>query len=147
LACLAAVEADEGTRVQAVVGCAPVTDFEYELPGRGGLVSPSLQALHGVGPGVTPAVLRLLRDTAPIQHVHPGLPPFLIIQGDADRTVPLQESRNFVARLRAVGVPAELVVIPGAPHRLLSWQTFAPDWTDRMVGWLRARLNAAASSD
>jgi pectinesterase len=41
LVCLAATVADESTRVQAVVGFAPVTDFEQELPVRGGL-SPAL---------------------------------------------------------------------------------------------------------
>jgi len=143
LACLAAVEAGDDTRVQAVVGCAPVTDSEYELPGRGGMVSSSLQALFGVGKEVTPPVLQILRETAPIQHVHPGLPPFLLIQGDADKTVPIQETRNFMAKLQADHVPVEWIAIPGAPHRLLSWQQFDPHWTDRVVEWLQRTLATA----
>ena len=90
LVCLAATLADNTTRVQAVVGYAPVTDFEQELPARGGL-SPSLQDLHNRPKEITPESLAILRETSPINHVKPGLPPFLILHGDADKTVPYQQ--------------------------------------------------------
>lgn len=136
LVCLAAVLAGDDTRVQAVVGFAPVTDFEQDLSVRGGL-STSLQNLHNRPKEVTPGALALLRETSPINQVHPGLPPFLILHGDADKTVPLEQSRNFQAKLRASGVPCELIVIPGAPHGLLTWDQFDPDYAAKMTAWLR----------
>jgi len=139
LVCLAAVQAQADTRVQAVVGFAPVTDFEQELPVRGGL-STSLQALHGRPKEVTPEALALLRDTSPINHVKSGLPPFLLLHGDADKTVPYQQSLNFQARLKANGVTCDLMTIPGAPHRLTEWNQFDPTYSDRMVAWLRKVL-------
>ena len=139
LVCLAAVQAQADTRVQAVVGFAPVTDFEQELPVRGGL-STSLQALHGRPKEVTPEALALLRDTSPINHVKSGLPPFLLLHGDADKTVPYQQSLNFQARLKANGVTCDLMTIPGAPHRLTEWSQFDPTYSDRMVAWLRKVL-------
>lgn len=145
LACLAGTEAAPGTQVQAVVGFAPVTDFEYELPARGGL-SPSLQGLFGQPKEPNPASLALLRATAPINHVRPGLPPFLLLHGDADRTVPLQESVNFQAKLKASGVPCDLIVIPGAPHRLTQWARCDPDYSDRMIRWLRQTLGEVRES-
>jgi alpha-L-fucosidase 2 len=54
--------------------------------------------------------------------------------------VPVQESRNFVDRLRAAGVPCDLVLIPGAPHRLLSWTECDPTYPDRVTAWLRRTL-------
>lgn len=139
LACLAALQAGEDTRVQAVVGFSPVTDFEQELPRRGG-VSPALQALHNRSAEVTPDGLALLRATSPITHVHAKAPPFLILHGDADRTVPLEQSRNFQARLQAVGGRCDLLVLPGAPHGLLKWDSFLPGYADRYVAWLREVL-------
>ena len=139
LVCLAAVLANADTRVQAVVGFAPVTDFEQELPIRGGL-SPSLQDLHGRPKEVTPETLALLRETSPITHVKPGLPPFLLLHGDADKTVPYQQSLNFQARLRANGVTCELITIPGAPHRLTEWSQFDATYSARMITWLRRAL-------
>ncbi len=135
LVCLAAVLADDTTRVQAVLGFAPVTDFEFELPRRGGL-SASLQALFHQPKEVTPVSLALLRKTAPISYVKPGLPPFLLLQGDADRTVPIQETLNFQAKLQQNGDTADLIVIHGAPHRLLDWSHFDATYPDRMLAWL-----------
>ncbi len=145
LVCLAATLADNTTRVQAVVGYAPVTDFEQELPARGGL-SPSLQDLHNRPKEITPESLAILRETSPINHVKPGLPPFLILHGDADKTVPYQQSLNFQARLRASGVTCDLITIPGAPHGLLKWPEFAPDYTERLVAWLRENLKSTSSA-
>lgn len=135
--CLAGTEPTPGTRVQAVVGFAPVTDFNYELPLRHGRWK-ALQNLLGCPEGFTKEALAKLPGMSPINHVRLGLPPFLILQGNADRTVPIQESRNFVARLRAAGVSARLIVIPGAPHRLLSWAARDPKFMNQVIAWVRA---------
>jgi acetyl esterase/lipase len=139
LATLAGVLGEGDTRVQAVVGYAPVTDFEYELPVRKG-VSLSLRNLHDVAEEPTAASLAILRATAPVNLVKPGLPPFLLLHGTADKTVPFQTSVNFQARLRAAGVPCELIPIPGAPHGLLTWEKFSPDYPAQLIAWLRANL-------
>jgi alpha-L-fucosidase 2 len=146
LVALAATLGDESTRVQAVVGYAPVTDFESELPRRGGL-STSLQALHHRPKEITPDTLALLRDTAPITHVKPGLPPFLLLHGDADKTVLLEQSLAFQHKLRIAGVTCDLITIPGAPHGLLKWSEFAPDYADRMIAWLNATLGRPSTAD
>jgi acetyl esterase/lipase len=143
LAFLAAVLADSDTRVHAVVGYAPVTDFEQELPIRGGL-SKSLQQLHDRPPEVTPDALELLRATSPITHLSPGAPPFLILHGDQDRTVPLQQSLNFQAQARVTGNLCDMIVLPGAGHRLTDWHTHMPDYADRVVAWLFKHFDAAS---
>jgi alpha-L-fucosidase 2 len=139
LATLAGVLGEGDTRVDAVVGYAPVTDFEYELPVRKG-VSLSLRNLHNVGEEPTAESLAILRATAPLHHVKAGLPPFLILHGTADKTVPFPTSLNFQARLRAAGVTCDLIPIPGAPHGLLTWDKFLPDHAAQMTAWLKEKL-------
>lgn len=139
LVALAALQATEATRVQAVVGFAPVTDFEQELPMRGGL-STSLQALLDRPKEVTPESLAILRALSPINHVAAGAPPFLILHGDADKTVPFQQTLNFLAKLEANGVPHELITVKGAPHGLMTWRTLDPTYEAKLIAWLRRTL-------
>lgn len=139
LVCLAATIGGDDTRVQAVVGFAAVTDLEADTRNRGGL-SPSLQQLFNQPKEPTPASQALLRAASPILHVKRGLPPFLLVHGDADVTVPLEMSVNFQKKLRENGVACDLFVIKGAPHRLVGWETFDPTYSTRVVSWLRETL-------
>lgn len=143
LACLAGTVVDDSVRVQAVVGFAPVTNHEQELPIRGG-VSPALQNLLNRPKEVTPESLGLLRAISPLNHVRPGLSPYLLVHGDADKTVPIQQSYDFQAKLRANGVECELQVLPGAPHRLSDWAKADPGYAARYIAWLDRHLRPAA---
>jgi acetyl esterase len=144
LACLAGTVADDSVRVQAVVGFAPVTNHEQEIPRRGG-VSTSLQQLLNRPQQITPESLGLLRAISPINHVRPGLPPFLLVHGDADKTVPIEQSYDFQAKLRANDVTCDLQVLPGAGHRLGDWEKVAPGHAAAWLAWLDTQLNPAAS--
>ena len=46
-------------------------------------------------------------------------PPALLIHGSDDRTVPVQQSRDFYTLLKSKGVPVELVEIPGVDHSFI----------------------------
>ena len=107
LVTLAATEVDDSIRVQAVVAYAPVTNHEQDLEARGGL-SVSLQNLLDRPKKPTPESLGILRAISPLNHVQPGLPPFLLLHGDADKTVPLQQSVEFCTKLLANGVRCDL---------------------------------------
>lgn len=146
LACLAATVPDDSVRVQAVVGFAPVTNHEQELPVRGGL-SPSLQNLLNRPKEVTPESLGLLRAISPLNQVRPGLPPFLLIHGDADKTVPIQQSYDFQEKLRANGVECDLLVLSGAGHRLSDWAAVAPGHVTDYLAWLDRHLRCAAAKN
>lgn len=144
-ATLAGTLVDDSVRVQAIVGFAPVTNHEQDLPQRGG-VSAGLQNLLNRPKALTPESLGMLHEISPINHVRPGLPPHLLLHGDLDKSVPIQQSHDFQAKLLASGVSCELIVIPGAPHGLSTWEKLAPDWPDRMVAWLRQTLGPGAGS-
>ncbi len=53
---------------------------------------------------------------SPVNYATPDDPPFLILQGDADRTVPLSQSELFYKALQAGGVEATLVVVKNGDH-------------------------------
>jgi acetyl esterase/lipase len=59
-----------------------------------------------------------LRVASPADHVHPGAPPFLIIQGSSDTLVPPQQSAELRDRLLASGDAATLVAVAHAGHEL-----------------------------
>ena len=61
-----------------------------------------------------------------ILHIHASDPPFLLVHGDADTTIPVAQSANMQAALQAAGVPATLVVLPGAPHGFDPMQAVQP---------------------
>jgi alpha-L-fucosidase 2 len=142
LAFLAALQAKDEFRVQAVVGLAPVTDMEQDLPVRQGL-SVALQNLLDRPKDLTPESLQILRDLSPINHLPPApapMPAFLVIQGDADKTVPLQQSLNFQARAKDRGGVCDLVTVMGAPHAVLQWDKFDMAYKTRLTDWLTVHL-------
>jgi acetyl esterase/lipase len=73
---------------------------------------------------------------SPITHVTPDDPPTLLIHGDKDELVPLQQSEEILAKFKEAGVPAELIVKKGAAH---GWPTIAldlltcADWFDKYL--------------
>jgi acetyl esterase/lipase len=79
---------------------------------------------------------RVGRETSPIYHVHPAMPPILIHHGDADTLTPLEQSERFQARAREVGVEVPIVVHKGKGH---GWQTMTLDIFD-FVRWFDRHL-------
>lgn len=56
------------------------------------------------------------RAASPIDLVHPGAPPFLLVHGTHDSVVPPAESRHFHRALTDEGVAVELVEVPWGQH-------------------------------
>jgi acetyl esterase/lipase len=133
----------ESSAVQAVAIFFPVTDLlnlgrSTENPGDGG---PPKSFVKAFGPQSTdPAVWKVIgREMSPIYYVTPDLPPVLIVHGDVDTLVPLEQSEWFVARAREAGCTIELVVRPGKKH---GWLTMVWD-IRRFADWFDRHLPAA----
>ena len=58
----------------------------------------------------------LARAASPVYFVGKDAAPFLIMHGDRDGLVPLQQSRELDAALQKAGVESTLKVLPGAVH-------------------------------
>jgi dipeptidyl aminopeptidase/acylaminoacyl peptidase len=53
---------------------------------------------------------------SPIHYVSKDDPPFLIIHGNEDSTVPVTQSESFAAALKAAGVETTLEIATGRGH-------------------------------
>jgi acetyl esterase/lipase len=85
------------------------------------------------------------RRISPVNHVTASAAPTLIIHGDADQLVPIQQAEVFIAKLKEVGVPCKLVVKPGASH---GWPLgrdvpAVADWFDKYLGKSTAKPASA----
>jgi pectinesterase len=128
--------------VQAVIAFAPPTDLVADNERRGGL-SISMRSLFNCGStNLTEDVRAVLKKNSPLTYVHPGLPPFLIVQGSIDKTVPANQSLAFQEKLKAAGVTCDLIMITGGQHRIADWEKFTPGWQQQVVSWLDGKLAA-----
>jgi acetyl esterase/lipase len=78
-------------------------------------------------------ILEIGRRICPVNHVSADDPPTLIIHGDADQLVPIQQAELVLEKLKAAGVETKLVVKKGAAHGwpdLLKDLTVIADWFD-----------------
>jgi acetyl esterase/lipase len=109
----------KGRVVQAVAIFNPVLDLAA-LAGGTPASNPILQFL-GVTYDENP---KLWREASPVTHVSSDSASFLFLHGDADATVPYQQSVAMRDKLKAVGVTAELFTAPGANHAFFN----SPPW-------------------
>ncbi len=58
----------------------------------------------------------LAKIASPVNYVDKNDPPFLIVQGEKDQSVPNTESKILSSWLTLAGVPNTLIIVPGAPH-------------------------------
>jgi len=138
MVCLYATQADAAGQLKAVVGLSPPTDMEADTKRRGGL-SKSLIALFGTHV-LDAHSHELLDEMSAIDYVHAGLPPFLLIHGTADKSVPYSQSIHFQAALRQLDVPCDLVTIQNAPHDINKWDAIDSRYKSEMIEWLRRNL-------
>jgi len=75
----------------------------------------------------------LLRQFPPLTHVTADDPPTILIHGDRDQAVGVEQSRLMNERLNEVKVPARLVVREGVGHAYPGWESDTAqiaDWFD-----------------
>ncbi|MET0553428.1 MAG: pectinesterase family protein [Vicinamibacteria bacterium] len=140
----AVVSAGEDARVAAVVPFFAPVDLAADTERRGGLSS-SLRGLFGLET-VDDATRRVLREASPLQRVRPGLPPFLLVHGTADMSVPYEQSLRLREALRSADVSCALVTVPDGTHGTRGWDRTLPGWRDQVVAWLQGQLRAASAA-
>jgi acetyl esterase/lipase len=140
LACLAATLAAPDIQVQAVVGLAPPTDLLADAENRGGIGKwSSMRKLLG-SDIMNDETINQLKQLSPINHVKPGLPPFLLMQGDSDKTILPAFTMNFVSKLKENNVPCDVYFLKGAGHRIADWEKFDPGYPQKLTNWLNEKL-------
>jgi len=70
-----------------------------------------ISQVFGAAPGQSSPVLAA---ASPVTYIAANDPPFLVIQGAQDTTVPASQSQEFAAKLQAAGVSEKLVMVQNA---------------------------------
>jgi dipeptidyl aminopeptidase/acylaminoacyl peptidase len=81
-------------------------------------------------------VKKKAEELSPALQVKEALPPVLLIHGDADPAVPLQQSEKMLKVLEEAGGQAKLIVKPGGGH---PWPTI-PEEVALMADWFDEHL-------
>jgi acetyl esterase/lipase len=100
---------DQSSRVQAVIPMAAVTDLTRNFPNA------DIETMKLIGFGE-----HNILQASPVNHVTADDPPFLLIHGDQDTVVPVEQSQVMYERLVQANVPAQLVIVSNAGHAFVS---------------------------
>jgi len=98
---------EQSSRVRAVVAMAPITDLQRNFPNA------DIELMKQVGFGEDNIL-----EASPITYVTEDDPPFLLIHGDRDEVVPVEQSQLMYERLLQANVPAQLVIVKNARHSM-----------------------------
>jgi acetyl esterase/lipase len=142
----------ESSRVQAVACFFPATDFlnfgksgremihatDHQPPFRAAFDYRELdrKTMLWVPITDTERLREIARQISPITFVTKDDAPTLIIHGDEDKLVALQQSEEIVARFNEVGIDTKLVVKKGAGH---GWPGLSKDMT-QFADWFDQHL-------
>lgn len=143
-------DSDPVNRQSATLQCialrAAPTDFNRMGTAAGGAMSMLMQL-----PTASPATANAYAAASPITHVSRSAPPTLLLHGDADETVPFQQSVAMEAALRGANVPVKLVTVPGGAHGpsfAIKGKTHPhlPSFTGEVVRWFDQHLRSQGAS-
>lgn len=74
---------------------------------------PALELLLGGRPTNTPALARL---ASPVYHVDKNDPPLLLLHGDQDEQMPVNQALELTGACQKAGAPVQLEIVHGAAH-------------------------------
>jgi acetyl esterase/lipase len=109
-------EAGQSSRVEAVVDYYGPADFPLRSktqPSRAEAVGSSSFGLFG---GPVSKNLELATLASGVTHASKDDPPLLILHGDKDTTVHMDQSESLVAAYKKAGLESTLIVVPGGKH-------------------------------
>ena len=86
------------------------------------------------------AILKMGHDLSPMTYVTAKMPPTLLIHGDKDPLVPIQQSYRLDKKLGELGVDHQLIVVPGGVHGGL---TIAPEQIAKLIAWFEKKLGGS----
>lgn len=124
----------ESSAVAAVACFFPPTDFlNYGKPGEDGVgfgVLKGFKAAFGARADDPEERKKLGHEISPIYFITSNTAPTLILHGDADLLVPIQQAETFLKRAEEAGVKTKLVVKKGEAHGWKEWVADFAQFTD-----------------
>jgi acetyl esterase/lipase len=130
---------NESSAVQAIVsyfGASNLTTILAQSTPFGlGIREPALKTLLGASPKDNEATAKL---ASPVFHVDATDPPLLLLHGDQDPQMPINQSHELQGQYERVGLEAGFVVVHGGAHGGDAFYT--PQNLDRVAEFLSAHL-------
>jgi acetyl esterase/lipase len=130
---------NESSAVQAIVsyfGASNLTTILAQSTPFGlGVRKPALERLLGAQPEGAETLARL---ASPVFHVDSGDPPLLLLHGDQDPQMPINQSHELQGQYESHGLESELIVVHGAGHGAPAF--FAQENSERVAAFLDAHL-------
>jgi acetyl esterase/lipase len=118
----------ESSAVQAVACFFPPTDFlNYGKTGEDAVgvgILKNFKSAFGSRADTAEERQKYGREISPVNFVSSNSAPTLIVHGDADLLVPIQQAEVFINSAKKAGVKAELITRPGKAH---GWPDVQPD--------------------
>ena len=126
------------SKVQCVVAWFPPTDLvNWGMPKGYAVIELARPGFFKRVLGDVKDVEAQLKEISPIYLVKPDSPPLLLIHGDSDKTVPLQQSQILKEKYEQLGLPVKLVVQPGGGHSswpgIMEQYPIVWDWFDKYL--------------
>jgi acetyl esterase/lipase len=131
--------AEQSSRVQAVVTLAGVSDLTLK---RGATESMAAMIYYAFDIAPGSALDPVLSAASPVTYITPDDPPFLIIHGDQDNVVPVEQSLVLDEQLKKGGVRSELIIIRNGTHGIYG-ENISPtgqELSDRITAFLEEHL-------
>lgn len=117
------------SRIQAIVSWFPPTDLVNFGGPDGYTMIERLQPQRFTDMfGTITDLPAQLKAVSPVYFTTPDDPPLLLIHGDADRTVPVQQSEVMRAKYEELGLTVKLIVQPGGGHTY--WEGIEQQYDD-----------------
>jgi len=107
---------DHSSRVDAVVDYYGATDFILRSKTQPHRANQKGSVVYNLLGGGADEKVDLARQASAAFHVTQDDPPFLVIHGDKDNTVLLDQSQRIQEVYQEAGLPLELIVIEGGKH-------------------------------
>jgi acetyl esterase/lipase len=134
--------AEQSSRVQAIVDYYGPSDFvlrSQNQPSKTEKPDSPVRQLLGVPASENKD---LAKFASPAFHVTGDDPPLLIIHGDGDKTVHLDQSERMVEEYRRAGLDVTLEIVPGGGHGGAAH--FTPVYRKKVADFLRSHLQPFA---
>jgi len=89
-----------------------------------------------------PEAVRRLREASPITYVKKGMPPFLLIHGTGDQTVPFHQATVMCDKIKQAGSSCEIFPVEGGAHGMGSWDKnpSTQGYKVKMIEWLKRTM-------
>ena len=125
--------------VQAIISYYGASDLttilQQSTPYGVGVRAPVLEVLLGALPEAAPELAKL---ASPVNHVDRADPPLLLLHGDRDPQMPINQTHQIEGVYEELGLDVYFDVVHGAVHG--GPEFYAPDYLERAIAFLKRTI-------